>query len=80
MTYQKQVSIIEEMQAKGFNVCNCGNCGSIILFNEETKPKIDDDNEIVSCPHCKVEIAYSDCGDYYYEGMTELNEERDSNI
>ena len=80
MTYQKQVSIIEEMQSKGFNVCNCGNCGGIILLNEETKPKMEDDSEGIYCPHCKVEMAYSDCPDYYYEGMPELNKERDSNM
>tara|TARA_R110001599_G_scaffold341381_1_gene562388 strand:- start:40 stop:261 length:222 start_codon:yes stop_codon:yes gene_type:complete len=64
----KQWEILQEMQSHGFNICDCGNCGGIILFNEETRPKLIDDNEDVDCPHCKETLAYSDCPDFYYEG------------
>lgn len=78
MTYQKQVDIIEKMQAHGFNVVNCGNCEGIVLFDEETKPTIESETEDFICLHCKETMAYSDCPDYYYEGMPELDEERNN--
>ena len=74
MTYQKQLEILEAMQSKGFNVCNCGNCGGIILFDKETKPSLRNDiADEVTCPHCERTLGYSDCPDLYYEGMPELN-------
>jgi DNA-directed RNA polymerase subunit RPC12/RpoP len=73
MSYQKQLDILTTMQNQGFNVCDCGNCGGVILFDEESK-----NADEVECPHCKVTLDYSDCPDLYYEGMPELDKERDS--
>ena len=67
------LNILLSMQVSGFNVCNCGNCGGIILFNKETKPTTESETENVICPYYKKEMAYSDCPDLYYEGMPELN-------
>ena len=75
MNYQKQLDIIESMQANNFNVCSCGNCGGIILFDEETKPTLKSETEDITCPHCEEVMAYSDCPDLYYEGMPELTRE-----
>ncbi len=78
MTTQQQFEILEEMQSHGFNICNCGNCGSIILFNSETKPKATDENEDIFCPHCKEVQAYSDCPDFYYEGSPDINDDEEN--
>lgn len=72
-TYKQQYEILEEMQGQGFNICNCGNCGGVILFNKETKPTLQSESEDVNCPHCKETLAYSDCPDFYYENMPELD-------
>ncbi len=66
--YKQQLEVIEQMQSEGFNVCTCGNCGGVILYNEEMKKA-----DTVDCPHCKETMAYSDNPDYYYEGCPETN-------
>lgn len=71
MTTQKQYEILLEMQTEGFNVCTCGNCGSVVLFNQEEKSKED-----IQCPHCKHHLDYSDFPDFYYEGCSDILEER----
>lgn len=66
--YKQQLEVIEQMQSEGFNVCTCGNCGSVILYNEEMK-----EADTIDCPHCKESMAYCDNPDYYYEGCPETN-------
>lgn len=75
MKYKDQYEILEEMQGNGFNVCTCGNCGEVILFNSETKPNIGDSSEDVTCPHCKKTMGYSDCPDLYTENCYEIIQE-----
>lgn len=60
-----QVTIQNEMQSAGFNVVNCGSCGSVMLMRQE--------EEVLNCL-CGSEMDLSDCPDYWYEGQ-ELNEE-----
>ena len=74
MTIQKQLDILEDMQEAGFNVCTCGSCGEVILFNQQTKPTPLGDDKI-NCPHCDTNMSYSDCPDYYYEGCPETHSE-----
>ena len=66
--YKQQLEVIEQMQSEGFNVCTCGNCGGVILYNKEMK-----EADAVDCPHCEKPMAYSDNPDYYYEGCPETN-------
>lgn len=68
--YKQQYAVLEEMQSAGFNVCTCGNCGGVILYNKKMK-----EAESVSCPHCKHEMDYSDNPDFYYEGCSEVHNE-----
>lgn len=68
--YQQQYEVLLEMQNSGFNVCTCGNCGNVVLYNRQMK-----ESEVVECPHCKEEMDYSDNPDYYYEGCQEITEE-----
>lgn len=66
--YKQQLEVIEQMQSEGFNVCTCGNCGGVILYNEKMK-----EADTVDCPHCEKSMAYCDNPDYYYEGCPETN-------
>lgn len=68
-SYQQQLEVLEAMQSKGFNVCTCGNCGSVILYDQEMK-----DAEVVECPHCKSEMDYSDNPDFYYDNCPEVQQ------
>lgn len=76
MTTRNQLEILQQMQRQGFNICNCGNCGGVILFNKESKEVMEQTSsgEGLVCPHCKEEMAYSDCPDLYYEGSPDLEE------
>lgn len=77
MTVRNQLEILQQMQRQGFNICTCGNCGGIILFNKEAKEAMEEteSGESLICPHCKEEMAYSDCPDLYYEGSPDLEED-----
>lgn len=76
MLVRNQLEILQQMQKQGFNICNCGNCGGTILFNKESKEVMEQTSsgEGLVCPHCKEEMAYSDCPDLYYEGSPDLEE------
>ena len=63
----KQIRLQEQIQSCGFNIVECGNCGSTVLHELDDKDNID-------CPYCDTEMAKSDCPDYLYEGI-ENNEE-----
>lgn len=78
MTITYQLEILQQMQRQGFNACNCGNCGGIILFNKEAKEAMEEteSGENLICPHCTEEMAYSDCPDLIYEGSPDLEEDR----
>lgn len=61
----EQIDLQEQMQVAGFNVVECGNCGSILIHKT-------DDEETIDC-YCGT-MDKSDCPDYYYRGM-ENNQE-----
>ena len=56
---RNQYEILRNMQTKGFNVCTCGNCGDVVLFETE---------EIeIECPHCGYSSESCDFPDLYHE-------------
>lgn len=75
LSYKQQLGVIQEMQNNGFNVCTCGNCDSVILYNKRMK-----EADAVRCPHCKKNMAYSDNPDYYYRGCPEVKNESKNKI
>ena len=50
---EKQKEILDRLQQEGYNVCTCGNCGGVILYDDELANK-----DFINCPHCKVEMEY----------------------
>ena len=67
--YRQQYDVLLEMQSKGFNVCTCGNCGNVILYNKEMR-----EADSVGCPHCKANMEYPDNADLYHEYI-EINKQ-----
>jgi hypothetical protein len=63
----KQIELQEKIQQVGFNIVNCGNCGSIVLHECNEEDNID-------CPYCDEILDKSDCPDFLYKGL-ELSEE-----
>ena len=63
---EQQIKLQSKMQSAGFNLVNCGNCGTLLIH------EIGDDKTI-DC-FCGSEMNLSDCPDYWYEGL-ELSEE-----
>lgn len=58
--YTEQYRVLKEIQDAGFNVCTCGNCGDVVLFDEEM---IQADE--IKCPHCDAVMDYADYPDLY---------------
>lgn len=61
----KQIEIQEKIQAAGFNIVNCCDCGSVVL--------VDSKENTVNCLCGEVNDPH-DCSDFYYRGL-ENNEE-----
>lgn len=59
---EQQREILIGMQLEGLNVCTCGDCGGVILFDFKS---YDYDLEKIECPHCNTVQNYSDCPDLY---------------
>ena len=59
---KNQFEILREIQASGYNVCTCGNCGDVVLL--DIKEPITED---ITCPHCDSTMDYSDFPDLYSE-------------
>ncbi len=59
---------MDEVRRKSnINLVTCGKCGTLLLH--KTK------DEIVECYACKGRLSESDCPDFLYEGMPELDDE-----
>lgn len=58
-----QIELQNEMQGAGYNLVNCGHCGSVFIH------RTNDENDNVICPFCYSEMEKSDCPDYFYEGL-----------
>lgn len=60
-SYKQQTEVLLDIQACGYNVCTCGHCGDVILYNKEMM-----EADEVECPHCGIEHEYCDNPDLYY--------------
>jgi predicted nucleic-acid-binding Zn-ribbon protein len=67
---EEQIDIFFEIQAAGFNIVTCGNCGTVLLHRMKTE------DEGIQCFGCMEEMDYSDCPDLWYEGATVPEEEK----
>lgn len=57
---KQQYNILLEIQNAGFNICTCGCCGYVILYNKEMK-----ESDAIVCYNCKTEQEYCETPDYY---------------
>lgn len=57
-----QFEILKKIQASGYNVCTCGNCGHVVLLEIKESQTTD-----IVCPHCDTEADYCDFPDLYSE-------------
>lgn len=62
---ENQIHLQEKIQSAGFNIVECGNCGTALLH--------ECGDESIEC-FCGEEMSLSDCPDLYYSGM-ETNQE-----
>lgn len=62
---ENQIRIQEAIQSAGFNIVECGSCGTVLLHELG--------DESIDC-FCSKEMSLSDCPDYWYSGM-ENNQE-----
>lgn len=71
---EEQLEILLEMQRKGFNVCNCGNCGGTILIDNNKRFQFSEteSGEEFVCHNCRQTMQYSDCPDFLYIGSPDL--------
>lgn len=65
---REQLGLMHDIRVKAnINIVTCGHCDTMLLHNV--------DDETITCYGCNREMDTSDCTDYYYEGMPELNNE-----
>lgn len=64
----QQIHLQEKIQSAGFNIVECGHCGTVLLH------ECGDDN--IDCFYGN-EMALSDCPDLYYSGMENNKEFED---
>jgi DNA-directed RNA polymerase subunit RPC12/RpoP len=67
----QQYDVVRTMQNDGYNVCTCGSCGGVVLFDEEMM-----EAETIECPLCGDLLDYADYPDLYYEGMKETRKNK----
>ena len=72
---EHQIHLQEKIQSAGFNIVECGNCGTVLLhelktidFTEETDDNGECVNNITDC-FCGHQMSLTDCPDLYYSGM-----------
>lgn len=64
---EHQIKIQEKIQSAGFNIVECGNCGTVLLHEVG--------DEKIEC-FCDT-MDLSDCPDLFYSGMEENEEFND---
>lgn len=57
---ERQIELQEKIQSTGFNIVECGNCGTVLLH------ELGEESLDCFCGHT---MALSDCPDLYYSGM-----------
>jgi hypothetical protein len=55
-----QIHLQEKLQQAGFNIVECGNCGTVLIHKTG--------DETTHC-FCGEEMDLCDCSDLYYSGM-----------
>ena len=58
--FDEQIKILEEIQAKGFNIITCGLCGEVNLIN------IRAGTEMFTCYACAEKQQHHDCADLFF--------------
>ena len=61
---KSQYQILREMQTKGYNVCTCGNCGDVVLFDKQMSQQND-----IECPHCDIIMDQCHYPDLYSQSF-----------
>ena len=56
--FDEQIKILEEIQAKGFNIITCGLCGEVNLVRKA--------NEMFTCYACDEKQQHHDCADLFF--------------
>lgn len=63
---REQLGLMHDIRVKSnINIVTCGHCDAILLHHM--------DDETITCYSCMRDMDISDCPDYFYEGMPELN-------
>lgn len=65
---EKQIELQEKIQSAGFNIVECGNCGTVLIHELE--------DEEIDC-FCGCAMSLTDCPDVYYSGMENNSEFND---
>ena len=55
-----QYTILQDIQAKGYNVVTCGECGYVLLHDIK--------QEEIECPYCHYTSDPCDFPDLFYQG------------
>jgi hypothetical protein len=66
---QCQEGYQHEMQGAGFNLADCGNCGSTFLHRTE--------HEVIECPFCDYRSEPCDFPDHFHDGFADSAEFHD---
>ena len=75
-TLRYQLRLMDEIRyMTNINMVTCGNCGAVILHRMVNLNEFDKDNTI-PCYSCKNEMDMSDCPDFFYDGMPEIDDEQ----
>jgi len=56
---ESQYELLQEIQAKGYNVVTCGHCGTVILH------RVDDED--IECYDCNEVLNSEACPDLFHE-------------
>lgn len=75
----EQIELQNKIQSAGFNIVNCGSCGSVVLHECVTITEdMAEEEYSIECPYCDFKSEPCDFPDFLYDGMelsAEFNEE-----
>ena len=65
---REQLGLMHDIRVKAnINIVTCGHCDTMLLHHMDV--------ETITCYSCMRYMDISDCPDYFYEGMPELDNE-----
>jgi uncharacterized CHY-type Zn-finger protein len=65
---REQLGLMHDIRVKAnIEIVTCGHCDTMLLHHRY--------DETITCYGCNREMNTSDCPDYFYEGMPELDNE-----